>query len=168
MTGAAADRAADHVRVVSALWGLVGPRDLVPAYRLSMGTDLPGVGPLARAWRGPLSEVLDPAVDEGTLVVDCRSAAYLAAWRPREAAPGTWVQVRVEQEVDGRRTVVAHHAKHTRGLLTRHLVVREGEPPQDAPALAEVAREMVADGTLLDVGLDVPPRGAATLTLVVG
>lgn len=168
LTGSAADRAAAYVRVVSALWGLVGPRDLVPAYRLSMGADLPGVGPLAKAWQGPLGEVLDPAVDDSTLVVDCRSAAYLAAWRPREAAPGTWVQVRVEQEVEGRRKVVSHHAKHTRGLLTRQLVVREGEPPQDAPALAEAAREMVSDGTLLDVGLDVPPRGAATLTLVVG
>ncbi|GMA25641.1 hypothetical protein GCM10025864_34000 [Luteimicrobium album] len=41
------------VRVVSALWGVVTPSDRIPAYRLSMGVDLPGVGPLARSWREP-------------------------------------------------------------------------------------------------------------------
>lgn len=135
--GAALERAGDHVRVVSALWGLVSPLDEVPAYRLSMDRDLPGVGPLARAWRAPLAAELDPAAAE-RLVVDCRSATYQAAWRPGRDAR-SWVTVRVVR--DGR--VVSHAAKHTRGVLTGHLVTRPGPPPQDAAELLEAARELV-------------------------
>lgn len=166
LTPAARRRAADAVRVVSGLWGLVGPEDRIPAYRLSMGVDLPGVGPLAAAWRAPLRAELDARAEAGELLVDCRSATYLAAWKPQRAAQGAWVQVRVLREVAGRRSVVSHHAKHTRGVLTRHLVTRRGTEPGTPRDLARVARELV--GTeLLAVELEEPGTGAATLSLVV-
>lgn len=128
-------RARAHVVVVSALWGALSPGDRIPAYRLSMGTDLPGVGPLARYWRGPLAAVLDAEVDG--LVVDCRSAAYAAAWRPRGEAADVTVAVRVLR--DG--VVVSHDAKHARGLLTRHLLTRPGRVPRSPHALATAAAE---------------------------
>ncbi|GIG19835.1 UPF0246 protein [Cellulomonas chitinilytica] len=156
-------RAADSVRIVSGLWGAVSPEDHIPAYRLSMGTDLPGIGPLASAWRGPLGVELDARAD-GELVVDCRSSAYLAAWHPPRSAQ--WVTVRVEREVDGVRSVVSHHAKHTRGVLTRHLLTRRGKAPVDAASLARVAGELVGH-ELLAVELGPAGRGARTLSLVV-
>ncbi|RMI13419.1 YaaA family protein [Cellulomonas triticagri] len=159
-------RAAESVRVVSGLWGLVGPEDQIPAYRLSMGVDLPGVGPLAAAWREPLAAELDPRAEAGELVVDCRSATYLAAWRPARAAQGSWVQVRVLREVAGKRSVVSHHAKHTRGVLTRHLLARRGKEPATPRDLARVAGELVGTD-LLAVELDTTASGAATLSLVV-
>ncbi|MBU4335408.1 MAG: peroxide stress protein YaaA, partial [Actinobacteria bacterium] len=131
---AAARRARDQVRIISALWGAVSPADLIPAYRLSMGTDLPGVGPLAAFWRARLPQALDPIA--GDLVVDCRSSTYAAAWTP---PPGVrWVQVRVEQQVGDRRRVVSHHAKHARGLLTGHLMRYRGHAPHDAGSLRAV------------------------------
>jgi uncharacterized protein len=148
----------DQVRTVSGLWGLVSPTDRIPAYRLSMGVDLPGVGPLAAAWRPVVGSVLDGR-DE--LVVDCRSAAYLAAWKPPKHVP--WVQVRVLRELDGKRSVVSHHAKHTRGVLTRHLLTRAGAAPTDPESLAKAAWELVG-GELIDVELDARGR---TLSLVV-
>ncbi|WP_298456842.1 YaaA family protein [uncultured Cellulomonas sp.] len=167
-------RAARSVRVVSALWGLVSPDDRIPAYRLSMRVDLPGVGPLARSWRPLLSAELDAGTDGGLpgggprrvgrLVVDCRSTAYAAAWRP--PAGSAWVTVRVLREVDGRRTVVSHHAKHTRGVLTRHLL-GAGPEPSSPSDLLEVARGLVG-GPLLDAELRAPARGGAhVLTLTV-
>ncbi len=166
LTPAARSRAAESVRIVSGLWGLVSPDDAIPAYRLSMGTELPGIGPLAAAWREPLAAELDDRALSGELVVDCRSAAYLAAWRPPRAAQSSWTQVRVLREVDGHRSVVSHHAKHTRGVLTRHLLTRRGNAPHDATTLASAARALV--GTeLLAVELDQPGRGPATLSLVV-
>jgi hypothetical protein len=156
-------RADESVRIVSALWGLVSPADPIPAYRLSMGTDLPGIGPLAPAWRGELGSVLDHRT-HGELVVDCRSAAYLAAWRP----PGTaaWVQVRVLRELDGVRSVVSHHAKHARGVLTRHLLTRRGRTPVDAEGLASAATELLGDAW---VGVELAPSagGRRVLSLVV-
>jgi cytoplasmic iron level regulating protein YaaA (DUF328/UPF0246 family) len=159
-------RAAETVRVVSGLWGLVGPEDPIPAYRLSMGVDLPGVGPLAGAWREPLRAELDPRALAGDLVVDCRSATYLAAWRPPRAAQGSWVQVRVLREVAGRRSVVSHHAKHTRGVLTRHLVTRRVREPRTPEELAAAARELVGS-ELLAAELETPAGRGATLSLVV-
>ncbi|WP_164983897.1 YaaA family protein [Cellulomonas endophytica] len=170
LTGAARTRAGAQVRTVSALFGALTPEDRVPAYRLSMGTGLPGLGALGPWWRPRLSPVLDAAaLDPGAgagLVVDARSAAYLAAWHPPAAA--TWVAVRVEQDVDGTRSVVSHHAKHARGVLVRHLLVRRGRAPQDADELAHAATGLVATGAVLAVELGPPVRrGARTLTLVV-
>lgn len=128
-------RARRHVVVVSALWGALSPGDRVPAYRLAMGTDLPGVGPLARHWRRALTPVLDAEVDG--VVVDCRSAPYAAAWRPAGDAAEVSVMVRVLLGD----TVVSHHAKHTRGLLARHLLTRPARVPRNPQQLAEAAAE---------------------------
>ncbi|WP_377643124.1 YaaA family protein [Oryzobacter terrae] len=125
---AARRRANRWLVVVSALHGAVRPTDRITAYRLSMGVSLPGVGPLAGAWRPALDAVLPEAVGRG-VVVDCRSAAYAAAWRPGRDLAHRWVQVRVPG--------ASHMAKHTRGLVARHLCVA-GVAPRSVPALADV------------------------------
>lgn len=160
---------ARRVRVVSALWGIVTPRDRIPAYRLSMGTDLPGIGPLARAWRPHLTAVLDD-VARDRLVVDCRSATYAAAWPVPTGGPGV-VQVRV---VDAAGRVVSHFAKHTRGVLAGHLVRRAGEP-SDVEELTAAAEELVgtgasggAVGPITGVETAAGPRGSTVLTLRTG
>ncbi len=152
----AARRAAQSVRIFSGLWGVVAPDDRIPAYRLSMGVDLPVVGKLATVWRPYLTEALE-AQAAGDVVVDCRSAAYLAAWKP--ATTGTraadWVTVRVVREADGMRTVVSHNAKHTRGVLTSHVLRRVGDPPSSAEGLLDAARELDGEviGTEVGTGL---------------
>ena len=177
---AARSRADRSIRIISALWGVVTPGDRIPAYRLSMAADLPGVGPLARSWRSLLAAELDPHATRGELIVDCRSATYLAAWRPPAGSPG-WVTVRVLRELDGRRSVVSHNAKHTRGVLSRHLLVRPGAEPADADELAEAARELIVRrrrapavrrrtppaSRLIDVDLTPPGRAPRVLTLTV-
>lgn len=178
LTPAQRERAAASVRIISGLWGVVTPEDPIPAYRLSMGTTLPGVGPLASVWREHLAGVLDGEAED-RLVVDCRSASYTAAWRPPHSA--SWVAVRVLREHAGRRTVVSHHAKHTRGLLTGHLVTPRGRAPRDADELADVVARMIgtssataggpggATSVVLAVELDDAPRAGAarSLSLVV-
>ncbi|MFD6176014.1 MULTISPECIES: YaaA family protein [unclassified Isoptericola] len=151
-----ADVAARDVRVFSGLWGAVSPADLIPAYRLSMAVDLPGVGKLATAWRPHLAAALD-ARAAGDVVVDCRSAAYLAAWKPATTGDDAtdWVTVRVVREADGKRTVVSHNAKHTRGVLTGHLLRRSGPAPTSADQLLDAARELDGQviGTEVGTGL---------------
>lgn len=105
-------RAARRLVVVSALYGAVRPADRVAPYRLSMGVNLPGLGPLASVWRGPLAQLLPPLAGRG-VVVDCRSSTYAAAWVPHGELAGRWVQIRVPG--------ATHMAKHTRGLVARHL-----------------------------------------------
>uniref|UniRef100_UPI000EAF7720 peroxide stress protein YaaA n=1 Tax=Escherichia coli TaxID=562 RepID=UPI000EAF7720 len=113
LTGTARRRAERSVVVASALFGLLRPADRVPAYRLSGGTTVPGVGGLAALWR----PVLEPELAAARgLVVDLRSGAYAALAQ----VPGG-VQVRVLREVDGRRTTVSHDNKWTKGRLARAL-----------------------------------------------
>ena len=125
---AARRRANRWLVVVSALHGAVRPADRITAYRLSMGATLPALGPLAQVWRPALDAVLPDAVGRG-VVVDCRSAAYAAAWRPGRDLARRWVQVRVPG--------ASHMAKHTRGLVARHLC-QVGLDARSVPALAEV------------------------------
>jgi cytoplasmic iron level regulating protein YaaA (DUF328/UPF0246 family) len=154
-------RAAERIRIVSALWGAVSPADAIPAYRLSMGTSLGRIGPLAAFWRKHLPPQLG-ALADGGLVVDCRSSDYMAAWKP----VGTpWVAVRVERELHSRRTVVSHMAKHTRGLLAAHLITLD-TAPETPGELADAARTLVGTD-LRDVSLSASANGPDTLTLVV-
>ena len=145
----------DCVRIFSGLWGAVRPADRIPAYRLSMAVDLPGVGRLATAWRAPLTAALGERA-AGDVVVDCRSAAYAAAWKPpvSGADAAEWVTVRVVREAAGKRTVVSHNAKHTRGVLAGHLL-RRGRVPTSAAGLVEAAGELVGSvvGTEAGSGL---------------
>ena len=139
LDAAARRRAARQVVVVSGLWGALRPSDRVPAYRLSMGVDLPGTGPLAAAWRAPLAQVL-PEAAGGGLVVDLRSAAYAAAWTPRGELASRTVGVRVLVERDAVRSVVSHRAKRARGLIARHLLTTRGAAPQTPAQLHEHVR----------------------------
>ena len=110
---AARRRANRWLVVVSALHGAVRPGDRITAYRLSMGVD----AARARAAGPGVAPALDPVLPERRrargVVVDCRSAAYAAAWRPGADLAVRWVQVRVPG--------ASHMAKHTRGLVARHL-----------------------------------------------
>ncbi|VXB31535.1 YaaA family protein [Arthrobacter sp. 8AJ] len=130
-------KADESVLVISALWGALRFGDSVPAYRLSMGTSLPDVGRLAPFWKAQLADTLGAAA-QGHLVVDCRSSTYAAAWAP--AAEQT-VSVNVFTESAGVRKVVSHFAKHTRGELARHLLVRRGKAPATPSDLLKAARE---------------------------
>jgi cytoplasmic iron level regulating protein YaaA (DUF328/UPF0246 family) len=150
-------RASRAIRIFSALWGVLAPADCIPAYRLSMSTSLGRIGPLAPWWRPRLTPLLD-AESDGGLVIDCRSAPYAAAWRPTASR---WVTVVVEREFAGKRTVVSHTAKHTRGLLVRHLIENDLHPetPQDvADAAAGMIGSHLNDVTLAEGRLTLVTR----------
>ena len=119
----------------SALFGALRMPDRVPSYRLSMGVDLPDVGRLATRWQEPLERVLPGAAGRG-LIVDLRSSTYVAAWRPTGSLAERTVAVHVVRDEAGRRSVVSHMAKHTRGLVARHLL-ETGLEPRSPEALAE-------------------------------
>ncbi|WP_043846405.1 YaaA family protein [Crystallibacter crystallopoietes] len=137
MTATQKRKADAAVVVISALWGAIGFADRIPAYRLSMSVALPETGKLAAYWKKHLPAALDGRAD-GELVVDCRSSSYAAAWAPPAERS---VVVNVFQERAGKRTVVSHFAKHTRGELARHLLTRRGKAPATPDALLKAAQE---------------------------
>lgn len=141
LDAAARRRANRRIAIQSALFGVLRLTDKVPPYRLSMGVNLPGIGPLAAHWREPLAAVMPSLAGRG-LVVDCRSSTYAAAWTPDRDLAQRWVRV----EVPG----ATHMAKHTRGLVTRALMQTAADP-----------RRVTALPALLssfDTSLDEPAR----------
>jgi cytoplasmic iron level regulating protein YaaA (DUF328/UPF0246 family) len=142
-------RAAERLLITSALFGVVGGGDPVPAYRLSAGSVLPAIGGLPAFWRQRLARPIQSLTRP---VVDLRSGAY-AAFAPIPDA----ITVRVVTENGaGQRTVVSHFNKATKGLLARALVTSRAEIC-DAAAVARVAR---------CAGLRVERTGSRTLEIV--
>lgn len=123
-------RAAGNLVIVSAQFGALRAADRVPAYRRELD---------AAHWRAGLRAPLDEAA-AGRVILDCRSATYVAAWRPSGTAAGACVHVAVVEERGGVRRVVSHMAKKTRGEVARHLLV-SGARPRTPAELADAVAE---------------------------
>jgi len=127
----ARSRAADTVLVASALFGVVGLADPIPAYRLSMGARIPALRKgLPALWRPPLAKALPD--EPGELVLDLRSGSYAAAWKPHRS---TVVSIRA---VTPAGKVISHMAKATRGRVAR-AVLEARTPPSEPEAVAALA-----------------------------
>ena len=147
LSPAARRRATSRVAVTSALFGLVRPGDRIPAYRLSGDAALPGLGSVAGTWR----QALGPAVTDGMgrgLLVDLRSSTYAAFWRPTKELAPRIATVRVLHESAGRRTVVSHFNKATKGRIVRALL-EDGADPRTPQAVADVLTRL---GWIVEVG----------------
>jgi cytoplasmic iron level regulating protein YaaA (DUF328/UPF0246 family) len=140
-------KARRQVLIASALWGVVRPDDRVPYYKLPPKEKLDGIGPLAKYWRPALAEALPD--EEGELIIDMRSAAYSAMWKPKQA---TLLAVRAFSDSGGERKAISHMAKAVRGDVARALLQAKKAPgdPEAAAAIAEEAgfTVEVADGNL--------------------
>ena len=138
LSAGARRRATARVRVTSSLFGLVAPTDRIPAYRLSGDAVLPGLGTVAGVWRDALGPVVRELVGDG-LLVDLRSGMYAAFWRPSGLA--RVATVRVLHEVNGKRQVVSHFNKATKGRVVRALL-EDGANPRTPARLAEALRDL--------------------------
>lgn len=118
-------RATSRVAVTSSVFGMVRPSDRIPSYRLSGDTRLPGLGGVAAHWRTHLGDAVTEAVGDG-LLVDLRSTSYAAFWKP--PADQRMATIRVLHEQDGKRTVVSHFNKATKGRIVRALLQDGGNP----------------------------------------
>ncbi|WP_175410847.1 peroxide stress protein YaaA [Streptomyces sp. TRM64462] len=138
LDAAARKRARASLLVFSGLWGAVRIDDRIPSYRCSMGVKLPGLGALGAYWRAPMAEVMPEAAGTG-LVLDLRSAAYAAAWRPKGEVAGRTATVRVLHAPT--RKVVSHFNKATKGRIVRSLL-EAGAGPSSPGELVEALGDL--------------------------
>lgn len=154
LSDGARTRARKDALVFSGLFGATALGDRIPAYRLPITAKLPGLGGLAAWWKPRIGPELDELAEHTGVVVDCRSGGYAALWR---APAQTAVTVDVFQLRDGKRTVVSHFAKHTRGLVARILLEAGGRtvrsPQSAAEAVAQAGDGSHADGHQWEVDL---------------
>jgi uncharacterized protein len=139
-----------HVVIHSALFGLIGAGDLLPAYRFSHDTRIPGTS-LAKLWRDANASVLKRR--QG-LVLDLRSESYVHLG---PAAEGSYFLRVVTEDGDGTKRALNHFNKHGKGELVRRL--------------AEAGIDFGSAGELLDwarsVGVRLESGAVAELDLVV-
>lgn len=126
-----------QVMVQSALFGLIGAGEQIPAYRLSAGSRLPDLGaPLKRVWQAAHTPVSWPASE---LVLDLRSKDY-GALAPLPADVGYFLHV-TQRGDDGEVRALNHFNKAAKGDLVRRLASSGAAPATSAELLAWAARE---------------------------
>ncbi len=136
--------------IISAQYGAVRPGDRIATYKREID---------ARRWRPLLDPELVKAAGRG-VILDCRSATYVAAWRPSGALAERTAHVSVVREAAGKRTVVSHDAKKTRGEVAR-FVAETGETPKSVEQLASLVRRR------FPCELDPPERAGAPWRLTI-
>lgn len=156
--------------VFSALFGPVRLTDLITPHRLSGSVKLPGQGSVASIWSKALKELLAQQLS-GHVVVDLRSAEYGAMYRPTRGSDCLTLNIAVAKvnPATGKRSVVSHWAKHTRGLLAGALLeaVAGGQlsgSEGDVDEILQVAAGLEGVREVEITPLDA--RGQAKVTLV--
>lgn len=116
--------AQQHVRILSGLYGVLRPLDLMQPYRLEMGTSLPVSSHknLYQFWGESITRRLND--EEKDVVVNLASTEYFSAVQPK-ALKARLIQVDLKQEKDGKLKTIGLMAKRARGLMA-DWIVREG------------------------------------------
>lgn len=140
------DWAQDHLRILSGLYGLLRPLDLIQPYRLEMGTRLPNErgADLYGFWGTRIANALRRAmadVGAGVLVNLASQEYFRSVDRSKWRAP--IVQPVFEQWHGGRWKVISFDAKRARGAMTRFAIERR-------LATAEGLKDFDRDGYAFD------------------
>ncbi len=114
-----------HLRILSGLYGLLKPLDLMQAYRLEMGTKLT-VGEhnsLYQYWQNTITEEVNKALKEqgDNILVNLASNEYFSSIKPK-SLDATVITPVFKDEKNGKYKVISFFAKKARGLMARYIV----------------------------------------------
>ena len=119
------DYAQQHLRILSGLYGVLKPLDLMQPYRLEMGTKLgtSAGNTLYKYWGDQLTERLnqDPAQTKNPLVINLASNEYFGAINPKKLS-GTLISPVFKDWKNGQYKIISFYAKKARGLMSRYLI----------------------------------------------
>ncbi|WP_293892916.1 peroxide stress protein YaaA [Flavobacterium sp.] len=122
----------DKLRILSGLYGLLKPLDLMQAYRLEMGTSLP-IGKnknLYEFWKKTITKELNSELKKGDLFINLASNEYFSA----VDAKGLKVPVitpEFKDFKDGNLKMISFFAKKARGLMVRYIIDTNAETIDD-------------------------------------
>ncbi|MFN3881434.1 MAG: peroxide stress protein YaaA [Nitrincola lacisaponensis] len=126
--------AQQHLRILSGLYGVLKPLDLMQPYRLEMGTKLntPAGNTLYQFWGDSLTERLnqDPAQQHNPLTINLASNEYFGAINPKKLQ-GTLISPVFKDFKNGQYKIISFYAKKARGLMSRYLIQNRIETLDD-------------------------------------
>ena len=114
-----------HVRILSGLYGLLKPLDLMQPYRLEMGTKLKTgkLKNLYEFWDNQITDLLnqDFKKSKSTIFLNLASQEYMKSVQ-KDRLEGPLVNVHFKEDRNGKLKVIAFNAKKARGAMANLIV----------------------------------------------
>lgn len=127
------DFAQQHLRMLSGLYGLLRPLDLMMPYRLEMGIKLHNVkgNDLYNFWGDLLTEKLNQQLKEqgDDVLINLASDEYFKAVKPAKL-DGQLIKPVFLDEKGGKFKVISFYAKKARGLMSRFIIQNQLTQPE--------------------------------------
>jgi hypothetical protein len=126
-----------HLRIFSALYGVLRPMDLIQPYRLDMTSKL--IEGLYAIWKDMVSrEIATLLADDDYVLINLASAEYFKLLDSKILPAQTHIITPVFKQVrNGRYMVSSLYAKQARGLMTRFLIENQITDPEHLQAFSE-------------------------------
>ncbi len=124
--------AQDHLRILSGLYGLVSPLDLVQPYRLEMGTKFSADGAknLYDFWSDTITGKLNKLLEKEETLVNLASKEYFTAINFKKLNGKVITPVFKEKKGDDFK-IVSFFAKKARGMMSRYIIDNRIENAKD-------------------------------------
>ena len=122
----------DKLRILSGLYGLLKPLDLMQAYRLEMGTTLP-IGKnknLYEFWKKTITKTLNSELKKGELFINLASNEYFSAVDAK-ALKVPVITPEFKDYKDGNLKMISFFAKKARGMMVRYIIDTNAETIED-------------------------------------
>ena len=122
----------DKLRILSGLYGILHPLDLMQAYRLEMGTKLP-IGDkknLYEFWKTTLTNSLNKELKKGELFINLASNEYFSAIDTK-ALKVPVITPDFKDYKDGKLKMISFFAKKARGMMVRYIIDTNAETIDD-------------------------------------
>ena len=128
------DFAQKHFRILSGLYGLLRPLDLIQPYRLEMGTKLAfdDYKTLYDYWSDKITSLLneDLAAQGDDLLLNLASVEYFTAV-DRKKLNGRIIDVEFKDLKDGQYKIISFYAKKARGYMSRYFIDHRVTDPNE-------------------------------------
>ncbi|MCG9753756.1 peroxide stress protein YaaA [Shewanella insulae] len=125
LSEASLERAQQHLRILSGLYGLLRPLDLMQAYRLEMGTKLANDrgANLYQFWGDIVTEEVNKALAEqgDDILVNLASNEYFKSVKPKQVQ-GQVITPIFKDKKNGQYKVISFFAKKARGMMVRYML----------------------------------------------
>lgn len=122
----------DSLRILSGLYGLLKPLDLMQAYRLEMGTKLP-IGEsknLYEFWKQTITKALNKELQKDELFINLASAEYFSVIDVK-ALKVPVITPDFKDYKNGKLKIISFYAKKARGMMVRYIIDTNAKTIED-------------------------------------
>lgn len=126
------DSLQDKLRILSGLYGVLKPLDLIQPYRLEMGTNLK-VGKtknLYEFWKKTVTQSLNNELSENELFINLASKEYSDVI-DFKTLKGIHITPEFKDYKDGKLKIISFFAKKARGLMVRYIIDNDCKTIED-------------------------------------